>query len=1694
MTAAATPAQPPIPTLQHRVILTDNIRLDDPAMADTITGDAFLVLSRWLKDLIGVDIQPATLKNLLASLPVTGSVFSAFDVIADIRTLATYSTGTRQWGYQTIPPWIETSLDVIGILPMPPLKQASMGLKSAIKMALDPKFVFSHMKAQTAGFMAGGATLLLEDIANTHMKQWEADINAGFGKIIGGTITTVDAVARMPQARALSAAYTFITRRKDPAEEIKDLLNDVNKTGAARIKEILHGGSQFAGLAPLLLAFTKQHKRADIHVPKTEVAKTRRTSETEARARIRPAAPDQVNTHTIDQNRAITTKARVNGRQSPTAAPECKSCKTPHPINLATGEEILPHTDFAAPGLLPVAWTRCYRSSHSPYDHSLLGARWTSPYTTAITQTAQGLVYHDPTGRNIALPALGIGQTHEHAFEAFTVLRDSATSFVIAYRNGDSDVFRHHGDPAQDAQGNVAMRYALRSKRTQAGAALWILPLPEARARFRHHPAAALLAQDALLIVTDGHQLWLECRPADTGSFVADSPAAKRIISGLAALHDANQQAGIAHIAGDDPERQPGAYHAQLSRAIGRIDQLLSDGTRHTHARYRYAPATGEDGTLMRAQAGLDLVEQVDAEDHTRHYAYAAHLLTRYTDYNGFGQNLEWQTDPAWAPFPTRCIRTVADDGSEDTRLAYDAWHNETTLTDAAGNKTVYTCNGDNLVTGIETTAADGSHPFAQRIWDRNGNLVKEIDPEGRSTHYTYDDRGNLLAVRNPGGAQTRYEYDAGNNPIKIVDPAGKAWQRQFDPNGNLVGQTDPAGRRTGYTHDDLGRLTAIQDARGGKKRLAYNDASQLVSSTDCSGRVTRYSYNQLGHLTGSTDAARQSTYYDTDKLGRVNAVTRPDGSKERFHYDANDNLTSSTDANGNTTRYFYNPQGLLTTRIDPNGHRLGYRYDKNLQLLQLVNQNGDTTDFSYDAQGNLTRETGFDGKCTRYEYSHGGQLTASISGQTRTEYTRDDLGQLLEKTVLHTSGGGTSRQSTRYQYDILGKLTGVRNPQGEIHYGYNDAGHLTEERQHVKLKVGKKVIERVFTLKHALDELGNRIDTTLPNGRKVGTQRYGSGHWIGTLWNGAPLVDLERDELHREKARQLGRMTPARQDRLQQTRRYDPLSRLVSQRLNHERDRIAARNYQYDPLGNLTQIEDLQRDKIRYEYDPVGQLLKATQPNLVETFAFDPAGNMTDGAPSQAAQHANTAGKDHDTWEQGLGHLTEQPRNETTPMIAPVTRNLLKHYLNMTFEHDAEGNTVRKIVKGGKDEQPYSLYLTYDAENRLAKVSRPRPGEAIEAEYRYDAFGRRTAKIVRLQKWMQATGTHGGAGDMQTVGEDVTFFVWDGDVLVQEIRPDTTISYLYEPDSFVPLAQVHSDTPDSAYDPEAVQQKQTQEEERAQQEEDEAEKMKWLAVTDANAHALAAATIEERNRQAREEDFARLEREAKDDRMYFVHADHLGTPQEVVSEEGKVVWLARYRAWGRIYKLDKEEIAQPFRFQGQYEDAETGLFYNRYRYYDPDSARYLTQDPVGLMGGENPYRYVKNPSGWVDPLGLSPCKLSPLPSAGHLYRGVAATHPALPSAKEGIAAPALSIGGASAAAHNEGGHSGNSQYTSWTRDVEIARWHANKAGPGGVVLSAPHGAPKPGDCWSWEMSDDIYNEQEVLLKGRRTGLGVHKP
>lgn len=197
----------------------------------------------------------------------------------------------------------------------------------------------------------------------------------------------------------------------------------------------------------------------------------------------------------------------------------------------------------------------------------------------------------------------------------------------------------------------------------------------------------------------------------------------------------------------------------------------------------------------------------------------------------------------------------------------------------------------------------------------------------------------------------------------------------------------------------------------------------------------------------------------------------------------------------------------------------------------------------------------------------------------------------------------------------------------------------------------------------------------------------------------------------------------------------------------------------------------------------------------------------------------------------------------------------------------------------------------------------------------------------------------------------------WDGDQLAWESRerlPGSaqgaasgnarTTHYLYEPGSFVPLAQAIKATamvlhgrPSYAgeYDPD--------------------EDPLWTQEFQPTAF----------------------------DSIAYYQCDHLGTPQELTDEQGEIAWSAHYKAWGSAQEVISKAAQQagihnPLRFQGQYFDQETGLHYNRHRYYDPDSGRFLSKDPIGLAGGLNLYLYAPNPVGWVDPLGLSSANACP--------------------------------------------------------------------------------------------------------------------
>jgi RHS repeat-associated protein len=120
-----------------------------------------------------------------------------------------------------------------------------------------------------------------------------------------------------------------------------------------------------------------------------------------------------------------------------------------------------------------------------------------------------------------------------------------------------------------------------------------------------------------------------------------------------------------------------------------------------------------------------------------------------------------------------------------------------------------------------------------------------------------------------------------------------------------------------------------------------------------------------------------------------------------------------------------------------------------------------------------------------------------------------------------------------------------------------------------------------------------------------------------------------------------------------------------------------------------------------------------------------------------------------------------------------------------------------------------------------------------------------------------------------------------------------------------------------------------------------------------------------------------------------YYHCNHLGTPLALTNTQGEIVWQAQHDAWGNITKeYNPYGIRQDIRLPGQHQDRQTGLYYNRHRYYDPKLGSYINQDPVGLSSGEpNLFAYVNNPIHWIDPLGLQAVAGNAQPTQNCIYQ-----------------------------------------------------------------------------------------------------------
>ncbi|EFN8198779.1 RHS repeat protein [Escherichia coli] len=878
-------------------------------------------------------------------------------------------------------------------------------------------------------------------------------------------------------------------------------------------------------------------------------------------------------------------------------------------------------------------------------------------------------------------------------------------------------------------------------------------------------------------------------------------------------------------------------------------------------------------------------------------------------------------------------------------------------ITDSLNRREVlYTEGEGGLKRVVKKEHADGS--ITRSEYDEAGRLKAQTDAAGRRTEYRlHMASGAVTAVTGPDGRTVRYGYNSQRQVTSVTYPDGLRSSREYDEKGRLTAETSRSGETTRYSYDDPASElpTGIQDATGSTKQMAWSRYGQLLAFTDCSGYTTRYEY---------------------DRYGQQIAVHREEGISTYSSYNPRGQLVSQKDAQGREIRYEYSAAGDLTATVSPDGKRSTIEYDKRGRpvsvteggltrsmgydaagrITVLTNENGSQSTFRYDPVDRLTEQRGFDGRTQRYHYDLTGKLTQSEDEGLITLWHYDASDRITHRTV----NGDPAEQ---WQYDEHGWLTTLSHTceghRVSVHYGYDDKGRLTGERQTVENpETGEMLWEHETG--HAYSEQGLATRQEPDGLPPVEWLTYGSGYLAGMKLGGTPLVEYTRDRLHRETARSFGGAGSTAG--YEQATAYTLTGQLQSRHLNLPQLDC---DYTWNDNGQLVRISGPQECR-EYRYSGTGRLtgVHTTAANLdIDIpYATDPAGNRL---PDPELHPDST--------------LTAWPDNR----IAEDA-----HYVYRYDEYGRLAEKTDRIPEGVirmHDERTHHYH--YDSQHRLVFYTRIQHGEPqVESRYLYDPLGRRTGKRV----WRRERDLTGWMSLSRKPEE--TWYGWDGDRLTTVQTDTTRIQTVYQPGSFAPLIRIETDNGER----EKAQCRSLAE--KIQQEGSEdghgvVFPAELVGLLDRLEGEIRANCVSSESRQWLAQCGLTVERLAAqiepvylpERKIHLYHCDHRGLPLALISEDGNTAWSAEYDEWGnQLNEENPHHLHQPYRLPGQQYDKESGLYYNRHRYYDPLQGRYITPDPIGLRGGWNMYQYPLNPIQVIDPMGLD--AIENMTSGGLIY------------------------------------------------------------------------------------------------------------
>ena len=806
------------------------------------------------------------------------------------------------------------------------------------------------------------------------------------------------------------------------------------------------------------------------------------------------------------------------------------------------------------------------------------------------------------------------------------------------------------------------------------------------------------------------------------------------------------------------------------------------------------------------------------------------------------------------------------------------------------------------------TTVTDGKG-IHRYYYDPDGNILREAAPDGSTTMYEWDEFHHLLARHSPAGRVEKFEYNAAHGQLSRYTAAdGAEWQYRYDERGLLSNITDPAGQTWTQQCDERGLPVSLVSPQGEETRLAYT-AQGLLSG------IFRQDERRLG--------------IEYDHHNRPETLTDVMGREHHTEYSGHDLPVKMRGPGGQSVRLQWQQHHKLSGLERTGTGAEGFRYDRHGNLLAYTDGNGVVWTMEYGPFDLPVARTDGEGHRWQYRYDKDTlQLTEVINPQGESYlYVLDNCGRVTEE---HDWGGVVWRyrydadglctarvngleETILYSRDAAGRLAEIITPEGKTQYAYDKSGRLTG----------------IFSpdgtsQRTGYDERG-RVNVTT-QGRRAIEYHYPDEHTV------IRCILPPEDERDRHPDESL----------LKTTYRYNAAGELTEvilpgdETLTFSRDeagrevlRHSNRGFACEQGWNAAGQPVSQRAGLFPAEATWGGLL----PSLVREYRYDSAGNVS-GVTSR----------------EDYGRETRREyrldRNGQVTAVTASGTGLGYGEGDESYGYDSCGylkaqsagwhrisEETDQYAGGHRLKQAGNTQYDYDAAGRMVSRTRHRDGYRPETErFRWDSRDQLTGYCsAQGEQWEYRHDASGRRTEKRCDRKKIRFtYLWDGDSIaeIREYRDDKLYSVRHLVFNGFELISQQFSRVRQAHPSVAPQ---------------------WVTRTN---HAVS---------------------------------DLTGRPLMLFNSEGKTVWRpGQTSLWGLALSLPADtgypdprgeldpEADPGLLYAGQWQDAESGLCYNRFRYYEPETGMYLVSDPLGLLGGEQTYRYVPNPCGWVDPLGLA--------------------------------------------------------------------------------------------------------------------------